>query len=331
VIFLAKSDFATIPPPCYIKISDRSSSSEVPSIFGLETQGLVDMVTGTVKNFLNYILYHKVCPEYEANIHAARAICDLASKELGKAHNAGLWAPGDFNMACATLFGGSYFDTYTGDKDWTDDVVGRAGMPNDTARKVVKFALAGAGSEEEAVKFLELANSNGLKGRLIDDTGFEVLSITPASNEVKDFYNKYAPDLKPVGKIKTRAWRDPALPDEDVAPGELPSSLNGPAAEYEFFVEDAIMGYFFVGMKFDADIWELNSGVHYFDNISGVYCSFYTVLPNDSMMHWKEPRDVRPDHLVFAEDKAGEGGAGDGGSGGEASGTEGGEDALADH
>lgn len=233
---------------------------------------------------------------------SARSICDTAKEQLWKAHQAIMTAPGDFNMACSTLFGGSYFGAYNGDQEWIGTVE-HAGMPEMTARKVVKFGLAGAGTHEQALRFRDLANASELKAKLVHGDGFEVLSITIPSDEIKDFYHEHAPDLKPLGQIRVRAWRNPELPDEDLPPGEEPKYLArdgaGNPAEYEFFLEEQYLKHYFVGMKVDAHIRELNCGIHYFDTVLAVYCAFHTNLPNEDMMGWKKPRDLRPDHLCF--------------------------------
>ena len=261
------------------------------------------MATSTIKNFLNYILYHNACQEYESSILAARGVCASASKELYKAHQAGVWAPGDFNMACSTLFGGAHFDGYTGEQAWLKDGDGVAGMPSIAARKVVKFAIASAGCFEHAFRFRELANANQLDAECVDENGFEVVAIEPPNYDIKHFYYKNATELKPVGIIRARSWRDPGLPDEDVAPGEvLPYTKDngyGQAKEYQFFMEESLLDMYFVGMKVSASVWRMNCGVHYFDKVVGVYCSFYTVLPNDDMIGWKKPRDLRPDEHVM--------------------------------
>ncbi|KKZ63506.1 hypothetical protein EMCG_02184 [[Emmonsia] crescens] len=282
-------------------------SSVLPQHIGLETEELVDMATGTIRNFLNYILLHDVCPEYTENILAARAICDTAKVELWKAQQANCWAPGYFNMACSTLFGGHFYGFYTGDQEWSKEV-GAEGMPDSVARKVVKFAIAGAGSYEQAVRFRNLANNNELKASCVDENGFEIVAVTPADSDVRDFYKQHAPDLQPVGKLRAKPWRDPGLPEEDLPPGQAcgahSSSFSSATAEYEFFVDESVLKFCLVGMKVDTSVWELNCGLHYFDNVMAVYCSFYTVLLNESMMGWKGPRDLRGDDVIWGSSGA---------------------------
>ncbi|EER24967.1 hypothetical protein CPC735_015660 [Coccidioides posadasii C735 delta SOWgp] len=277
-------------------------SSVIPRFIGLETEQQVDLVTSTIKNFLNYVIYHDVCPEHRENIMAARTICDKAKDQLWKAQQANTAAPGDFNMACSTLFGGSYFGAYTGDQEWSKGLES-AGMPGMTARKVVKFGIAGAGTYEQAERFRDLVHASRISGKLVHEDGFEILSITPASPEIKQFYREYAPDLNPLAKMRARAWRNPDLPAEDLPKGESPKYLtedgSGNPAEFEFFIEDNLLKFYFVGMKIEAHVRELNSGIHYFDNVFAMYCAFHTVLPNEAMIGWKEPKDIRPDHLCW--------------------------------
>ncbi|EGD88847.1 hypothetical protein H112_03767 [Trichophyton rubrum D6] len=272
-------------------------SSVFPQLFAVDTEQLVQLGTNTIKNFLNYIIYHDVCPEYRDDIMAARKVTDQAADELWKAYQADANAPGDFNTACSTLFGGSFFDMYTEEREWVENSDTIPFMTLTAARKVVKFGIAATGSLEQVVKFRELAVSNKLRAKLVHEYGFEVTAIIPPPTEVTEFYEQNAPDLKPIGTIQAIAWRDSSLPDEDLAPGEEPPAYRH--MKFEFFVEKSLLPFFFVGIKVDANVWELSCGVHYFDKFMATYCSFHTTLPNEGILNWKEPRDLRGDHIVW--------------------------------
>ncbi|KAF3483132.1 argonaute-binding protein [Arthroderma uncinatum] len=276
-------------------------SSVFPQIFAIDTEKLVQLGTLTIKNFLNYILHHDVCPEYRANIMAARKIAECATEEIWKAQQANTYAPGDFNTACSTLFGGSFFDAYTEEREWVENADHTPFMTLTVARKVVKFAIAGAGTLEQAQRFHDLACANKLQAKLVHEDGFEVTAITLPNAEVTDFYKEHAKDLKPIGKVQAIAWRDSSLPEEDVPPGQTPAYQSD--MKFEFFVEESLLAFFFLGMKVDARVWKLDCGIHYFDKFLNVYCSFYTSLPNEGMLAWKKPRDLRSDHLVWTEGK----------------------------
>ncbi|KAI5289883.1 hypothetical protein KEM54_002992 [Ascosphaera aggregata] len=287
-----------------------SRSSYLPEFFALDTPELVSKATGVLRNFLNYLLYHNVCPEYADNILAARQVVDIAQKELYLVHEAAIWSPGDFNMACSTLFGGDFMGGYTGDAEWrcedTKETEGVRGVPDDVARKIVMFAIAGAGTEHQALLFRDKATNNTVEGtRLEDVSGFEIVEIIEPDDEVKEFYKESAPDLQVVGKLKAKVWTDPGEPPEDFPPeyyenvershgrqtelADIPSK----AYDFEFLVDEGLLRLCFIGMKMKADIWELEGcgGLYYFDNVLGVYCSFYTVLNNGLLDGWKEPRE----------------------------------------
>ncbi|KZZ89503.1 Argonaute complex, subunit Arb1 [Ascosphaera apis ARSEF 7405] len=204
-------------------------SSSLADYFCIDNPPAIQKATNVLRNFLNYLLYHNVCPEYTENILAARDVVDTAEKELWLLHEADLWSPGDFNMACSTLFGGQYLNGYTGDADWRQErpdrieIEGIRGLPDNIARKIVMFGIAGGATEEQALLFREKATTNSVEAARL---------------------------------------------------------------------EDGLLRFCFVGMKFTADIYELEGcgGIYYFDNVLGIYCSFYTVLNNGLLDGWKEPR-----------------------------------------
>ena len=84
------------------------------------------------------------------------------------------------------------------------------------------------------------------------------------------------------------------------------SKLIEPAGIETFWLEDEILEHIFPGMKLEVIVRELNIGIKFFDHISDVLCSFYTVLPNDNVAFWKEPvpntRDPPTEDNPYAED-----------------------------
>ncbi|KAH1278392.1 hypothetical protein KXV95_005573 [Aspergillus fumigatus] len=271
-------------------------TSYFPYYFNPETEDMVKLATVTIWNFLTYILYHDVAPEYKANIEEARKSCDIAGKELWKNQQFTSKGPGDFNTACSTLFGGVFFDLYVENNQWNNSKDDTVRMTNGIARKVVKFALAGAGIDRQVVQFQELANEDALRAMRVQDIdGFEVTAIIFPDGETKEFYQVHAPDLHPVGRMLAKAYRDPGKPDIDLSPEERLQWEKGgaPALEFDFFLEETLLKFCYPGMKVITAVWELNCGFHYFDEISTAYCSIYTVLANDLMIGWKKPKDLR--------------------------------------
>ena len=256
---------------------------------------MIKLATVTIRNFLSYLMYHDVCPEYNENIDEARQSCDIANKELWQNQQFTVKSPGDSNMATSTLFGGFFYDMYVEDDKWTNTKDDSVRMTNEIARKVVKFALAGAGTDEQAHRFQQLANEDGLRAMRIEDIdGFEVTAVVLPDDEVRKFYSLHAPDLHPIGRLLGKGYRDPGKPPLDLSPEEQEEweQGGGPMPEFEFFLEEELLRFCYPGMKVMTSVFELNCGLYFFDEIFTAYSSIYTVLANDLMLGWKKPRAI---------------------------------------
>lgn len=272
-------------------------TSYFPAYFNPETEGMIKLATVTIRNFLSYLLYHDVCPEYKENIHMARTTCDIADKELWKNQQFMVQGPGDFNKACSTLFGGAFYILNSEDNQWKNERDTSVRMTAEIARKATKIALAGAGCDKQALRFKTLAERDGLLATRVEDIdGFEVTAVTPPDPEVREFYKVYAPDLHPVGKMLGKPYRDPAKPELDLSPEErLQWERDGwLGGEFEFFIEDNLLELCYPGMKVITSVFELNCGVYFFDDVNAAYSSIYTVLLNDLMIGWKKPKSWSP-------------------------------------
>ncbi|KAE8351542.1 Argonaute complex, subunit Arb1 [Aspergillus coremiiformis] len=267
-------------------------TSYFPYFFSPETEDMVKLATVTIRNFLSYLLYHDVCPEYKENIEEARKSCDIATKELWQNQQFAALTPGDFNKGCSTLFGGFFFNVQIEDNNWNKQKDSTFLMQSDVARKVVKFGIAGAGTNEQALLFQQLATQNALHCVLLQDIhGFEVTAVHPPAPDVCLFYQQHAPDLIPVGKLIGKPYRDPGKPPYDLSADERLALANETfsGSEFEFFLEEDLLRLCYPGMKVITPVWKLNSGLHFFEDVHTVYCSIYTVLSNDLMLNWKKP------------------------------------------
>ena len=247
-----------------------------------------------------------MCPEYQDQINGARAVCDLADKELWKLKQATWVLPGDFNIACSTLFGGHYQGLYAGDQEWAKGMDLTTGMSDDIAWRTFKFGLAAVG-DNQAQRFAELAKTSSnkvIKERLV---GLEITKIIYADEETRYFYKKQVPDLRVLGKIRGREWKRPYLPDEDLTEEEQTAPPSAPA-EFELWIEEAVLDVCFVGMKMEGTVRDLNCGVQYIDQILGIYATFYKFLANERMIGWKAPVPIdNSNEDGEAEAEAGEG------------------------
>lgn len=264
--------------------------------FNPENEEGIKLATVTIRNFFTYLLYHDVCPEYKENLEEARKTCDLATVELWKNLQLVRQSPGRFNQCCSMLFGGTYYEIPgKADKWGRHPDVDELCATLDDARNVVKFGIASMGSQEQAKRVQQLVLTDKVEAKEVHDIdGFEVLTITQPNKNVKTFYRIAAPGADPVGKITARSYRDPAKPDLDLSPEERKAwnAGNAPSYEFEFLVDLPLLEFFYPGLKFMTPVWELNCGLHYFDDVISVYPSFHTVIANDLMLNWKTPKDL---------------------------------------
>lgn len=126
---------------------------------------------------------------------------------------------------------------------------------------------------------------------------YEVVSITmPTITEIDQYARvtdlNHGP-LKPLGSIKVKAWIGPGIDIEDTSDDEDDESSGGVSVEdalQTFWAEGEILQYLYEGLKLELLVRELSTGLKFFDRVAGLYCSFYTILPNEKMMdNWKEP------------------------------------------
>ena len=302
-------------------------SRRVPHFWDLPTYESVKLITNVLSNFMSYLLHHNVCPEYTSDVLATRSLLERdAPRELWNVKQAQRWMPGDFNIACSTLFGGFYAKNYDGLTDWAHEKdEGRpenifVGMTDEEARNVAKFAIAAAASESQCYTWVEYANENIVDVEWTEEGGaFEITKIFPVTLETKQFYKKESPGYRPVGRVLARKWHNPAARDEDltdaekeaIASQQKQNNNNATTSEltvynperdydYEFFLEAQVLQYCFPGMKVEATIYKLNCGIMFFDTVGRAYCSFDRFLPNELMLDYTKPRAIG----VKAEEEA---------------------------
>ena len=260
-----------------------------------------------IRNFLNYLLHHDVCPEHAEQIQAARETCDVGEAQLSLIGKSCRMLPGQFNVACSTLFGGWYNETYNHSGDWgADDTINASSMTLEQAKKCFIAGMASNSSPQMFEKYQEHTAASRKQPLRQFRTGFEVTELKFADREVKHLYRlpQYQA-YKCVGKVKARTWYNPASYAEDLTEEEEKERANQTReiSEYEFWLEEEVMEMMFQGMKLEAEVYETTFGMYFFDTVSQVACSFFSFIPNDMMDGWREhvylpPRDsYEPKHL----------------------------------
>jgi hypothetical protein len=283
------------------------------------------LITTTVERFMDYLLQHNVCPEYEKEVFATRDLCRSAASELWACRQAFTWLPGDFNKACSTLFGGIYAKNYDGISKWnteTTDAVTFVGISQKESEQIINLGVAGAATEAVYHKYFNMVNSSGDEKLKVVSTkknvGFTITKIFQPTKECINLYKSQTTEGRPVGRVVTKPWQNPDSAPEDLtdeekaaletsfSPTSSPSrssplgtkisdrltDLSKPE-EYIFFIDIPIITHLRVGMHMEATVYELNCGIFWFDDLRDVFPSFDVFLLNDLMLGWKEPRWVK--------------------------------------
>lgn len=250
--------------------------------------------TNIVRNFLNYLLHHEVCPEYQAQVFAAKAVCDQTDKELPNVIRTRSYFPGDFQTACSEIFGGAYQGSSGEEVGWASDVKGSAGISPELAIQTFRVGMASHAPDEMNKAYMDQSDSWSITITEAYDASLEVAQIVRASAEVKNFYERHpsAKGLKPLGRLIAKTWDPPYNLPKDLTEEEKKAAETKPANVVEthsFLVEDYILETCFVGMKFEVTIREMSFGLKFFDTTHGVFCSFYALLPNELMIGWRLP------------------------------------------
>lgn len=266
-------------------------------MFPIDDQKDVELYAMTIRNFLNYVLHHRACEDYTRDVMNARIVCDVAEKELWDIKQLQREIPGDFNMAASTLYGGRYAGVHMGDAEWAkedpyykDYQAADQGFSIPEAERIFKTAIAFAGDDQLFTKAM------GFDVDIINSSSkcYEVVGIERPDLQTKAEYDSVrnfegtSGLIKALGHLKVKYWEGPQDEDEDRSDDEEDTGIDRDTVE-TFWLEDEFLKHCYVGLKMEVEVKELNIGIKYIDEFKGLYCSFYTHLPNEKMLGWKDP------------------------------------------
>lgn len=274
-------------------------STHIHNDFDLSDPSVIEGYLDTILNFLNYLLYHDVCPEYAAQIERAREMCKTGRIELTSIARLLPLLPGTFNKACSKFCGGFYEPQSNADLDWLDDAQKLMPDLDDANQKDLDVLRAGlqAFAVEKQVMVPEVLSAEEKHPALAvaheAQQNLEVTTIVVGSSSLGTFY--------------ARPWHNPSAEIEDWSEDEeTPTSLPEPV--FEFWLENDLLHHMFVGMKLEIGMKTLDCGFRYFDAVYAVNCSFYTYLPNEMVVGWRKveenwlpPASPQADGLVATE------------------------------
>ncbi|KAI8964447.1 Argonaute siRNA chaperone complex subunit Arb1-domain-containing protein [Daldinia sp. FL1419] len=259
-------------------------SRVVPTIYMYDEAANIQ-AAGLIKNFLNYVLMHDVCPEYTFDIMAARRICDAAPIELRMMHELVRSLPGTFNTTAHSLF--------------CDRQIEKHDMPENYDKL---FAFR--------VTVLSSALDQKIKKRLIDSdpTTIRVVNTKEETYEVVD---KIMPRQRDIMMVETQlkeaghSGKGKPAGILIVKPSIIEFGFNNlprldqvdlsSAEPEDYLLEDDLLDKFDKGMKIKAIVCELNIGVRFIKAVKDLRVSFDLFLPQILMENWKTPApNTRP-------------------------------------
>jgi hypothetical protein len=275
-------------------------SRRARDIFGFETREVCDTVCSTLERFMDYLLQHDVCPEYEQDIHVTRFFLRAAPQEIWDLTEAGRRLPGEFNIACSTVFGGTYAKNYDGETWWGSEEEANVfvGMKEPEATEIVKLGISGVASPEVYEGYARAIKNNEMYMLEViaieEQIGLEVTKMEPPTKEVKKMYFATSNKFRPMGTITVKPWKNPDAAPEDLTPEEAEAAETAPIVEnkveYTFVIEEILQNMLRVGTKFECDVHILRCGLTFIDTVHAAYPSFDEFLANELMVDWKAPK-----------------------------------------
>ncbi|KAI0478594.1 Argonaute siRNA chaperone complex subunit Arb1-domain-containing protein [Xylariaceae sp. FL0804] len=271
-----------------------------------------------VKNFLNYVLQHDVCPEYHSDIMAARRICDIAPTEMRHTHELYHLLPGDFNRAAGTLF----CDGRVRDLD-SDD----ASFAAWCRFRLTVFLWCPDGGVHAK---LRAVNDTPAAIRVVgtpESQAYEVVGVQrPHQGDVERVAESLAQlgqtaNVKPAGRVRVvptvleHGWgnlpradeiraarRDKQQQQQQVEAEQQHKDKNKGAKKEEekeedgdgkegvwLILEDELLARVEVGMRMELTVVALDVGVRFVRAVHDVRVSFDTLLPQHLMAGFKDP------------------------------------------
>ncbi|KAI5921299.1 Argonaute siRNA chaperone complex subunit Arb1-domain-containing protein [Camillea tinctor] len=263
----------------------------------------IEKAASLVKNFLNYVLLHDVCPEYRHNILAARDICDAAPTELRYIHELRSELPGPFNSAARQLFCNGGLDDLDEPQNLEAWYLFRITMLVWAAdHQAAKDALIKNVTSTSSSPPLRITRTREKQTYRVTGTerprrkDIAKIKAQITQTEVEMVGTPAAPValVRVVPDMMEHGWGNVPRPDEMIHLGD------DAAREETFLIEDDIAAKMCDGMKLCLTVCDLgvvdgDKGDHvdvalrFVKEVGELRVSFDTFLPQYLMTNWKNP------------------------------------------
>ncbi|KAI0387963.1 Argonaute siRNA chaperone complex subunit Arb1-domain-containing protein [Hypomontagnella monticulosa] len=253
-------------------------SRMVPVMY-MYDEAAIRMAADLLKNFLNYVLLHEVCPEYTDNIQAARRICDIAPMEMRMMHELLNELPGPFNSLATSLFYDRQINKCVGTDNFDDLIVFRvtvlSSMPGTKIDRTLK-----ATDDPTTIRVTKTKEETYQVMDIVWPRQKDIRMVTGSLKELG-----HSGKGEPVGILILK----PSIIDMGYDNVPLADNIDLEAVEaQEYLLESNLLTKFSKGMKIKAVVCELNIGLRFIKEIKDIRVSFDLFLPQMLMEGWKD-------------------------------------------
>ncbi|KAI0889203.1 Argonaute siRNA chaperone complex subunit Arb1-domain-containing protein [Annulohypoxylon maeteangense] len=256
-------------------------SRVVPSLY-LYDETANKLAANLVKNFLNYILMHDVCPEYNDDIGRAKALCDFAPIELRMMHELLQEMPGNFNTICKELFCDG--EVYKSQGEITGELYD----------KVVSFRVTVLTSAQGWIQQRLMRSSDPTTTHVISETE-ETYIVYAIHIPHPSGYSIVEEELEaaghkgkgvPCGLLQLKKSIIDHGYNNILRSGQFKIRNQG---YQEFLLEEKLLKKLSKDMKIRAIVCELDIGLRFIKEIKDIRVSWDLFLPQMLMEGWKDP------------------------------------------
>ncbi|KAI1093022.1 Argonaute siRNA chaperone complex subunit Arb1-domain-containing protein [Rostrohypoxylon terebratum] len=256
-------------------------SRVVPSIYMYDEKAN-KLASDLIKNFLNYVLMHDVCPEHNDDIEAAKMICERAPIDMRFLHEFCAGMPGPFNTLCTELFCDGEAYKFQGETE------------GDLYDKLVKFRVIVQTSAQQWIQSRHM--------RLNDPTLIRIVKTTEETYKVCNTHRPepeatkvvveelekagYRGNVTPLGQVDLQKSIIDYGYSNEVRPGGWKIRNLG---YQEFLLEEDLLNKLDKGVKIRVVVCELNIGLRFIKEILDIRVEWDLFLPQMLMENWKDP------------------------------------------
>lgn len=241
------------------------------------------MAADVVENFLNYVLHHDVCPEYVDDINKAKAICQEAPDEIARCFRIIYDAPGDFTIACLEMFDKGKRKVYDPDSGHE-----RYTMPLEQAQRVFYASVAAHTFLYDEVRSKPIDTIE-----VVDEVkqDFEVVRISEPDEGQTQLYLGVKDAAATTGKIKPCGvlTLKPLVIEDGYDKGSWSGPAPGIKSVENFVLDWEVLRHITVGMKLKLIVCIMNVDVKFIKAFADARPYYYTFLPQELMLTYKDP------------------------------------------